>query len=253
MVGLDGEGEAAQAVGAAHGRAPGALRRVRPPRRARDRRPRRRPATPTVARCWASSAFVCERMSSRASSAAVTAGRTERSQSTSRPCRRVRAIRRPTRIAARAMTTARRTQPHVLELDVRLGGRRRRGGGVRRGRGRMCSCRRGGRKRRRGRRRGRRGHRGRGRRCHGGRGRRVPSWWSCPGRRRFPTGRRAASGVAGEREEQRGRAATNLRMHAAQPTVSGRPSERGPHGFAVTGRPRCASARPARSRPDRSG
>ena len=169
VVRLDGEREAAQAVRSSACRAPDSPHRAPLPRRAPDRPRRRRPAR----RRWLDAGHrrcpICERTSSRASSAAVTAGRTERSQSTSRPCRLVRAIRRPTRIAARAMTTARSTQPHALELEVVLADRRGRGGGVRRGRGRAGSCRRGRGKCRRGRRRGRRGHRRCGRRRHRGR------------------------------------------------------------------------------------
>ena len=44
-------------------------------------------------------------------------GSTERCQSASRPCRRVRAMSRATRTAASTMTTARRTQPQAVELD----------------------------------------------------------------------------------------------------------------------------------------
>ena len=147
--------------------------------------------TATVARCWASSAFVWERMSSRASSAAVRAGRTERSQSTSRPCRR--------RAGDQEADEERREgDDHRQEHPApRLGARR--------GLGRLVvvvvagcdvvvsdalvsssspeassSWSSG----------GRRWHCRRGRRRQGGRGDRCASSWSCPGQRRLPTGRR---------------------------------------------------------------
>ena len=119
--------------------------------------------TLTSARRCGSSPKVSDRTSSRASSAAVTAGPTERCQSAARPWRRLRAISKATRMAARAMATARRTQPQVFELDdveafvvvvvgcdvVVLGRRSGRRSGRGRGRGggnrRRCRrCRRGG-------------------------------------------------------------------------------------------------------------
>ena len=122
VVGLDGEGQPAQAFGTARAHSPacassGAAAATRS-----------RPAaasstwTPTDARRsdWSSGDW--ERTRSRAISAAAIAGPTDCSHSTTRPWRRLRARSTATRTTANTTTAARMIQPQGVELEVCAGG-----------------------------------------------------------------------------------------------------------------------------------
>ena len=160
--------------------------------------------------------FVWERMSSLCELGCGEGGTTEWSQSTSRPWRRVRAIKRPTRSRQQSDDDCQENPAPRLGARRGLGrGRRGRRGGLGCGRRRARPCRRGGRKGRRGRRCGRRRNRRRGRRRHRGRGDRCASSWSCPGRRRFRTGRRARPAWRRSRGADAAVRRRDLRMHRA--------------------------------------